>query len=136
MDKLLIVDDELSVREVLADGLATFGYDTRMAGSAAGFAMLAPHRLETAVRYELYVRLDTHLADDLDARLDQALCDNPHYRLCRELGQLDAAVVVPVGPDAQSRFLDRLRAQGRRLGDIKPAALTDQDGWRATFGVD
>ena len=98
--------------------------------------MLAPHRLEPAVRYELYVHVDPHPADGFDARLDQALCDNPHYRLCRELGQLDAAVVVAVGPDAQSRFLDRLRAQGRRLGDIKPAALSDQEGWRATFGVD
>ena len=108
----------------------------KRAGSESGFAMLAPHRLEPAVRYELHVHVDPHPADGFDARLDQALCDNPHYRLCRELGQLDAAVVVAVGPDAQSRFLDRLRAQGRRLGDIKPAALSDQDGWRATFGVD
>ena len=107
----------------------------RQAGSESGFAMLAPHRVDQVVRYELYVHLAAPPADGLEARLDQALSDNPHYRLCRELGQLDAAVVVPVGADAQSRFLDRLRAQGRRLGDIKPAALSDQVGWRATFGV-
>jgi hypothetical protein len=108
----------------------------RQAGSESGFAMLAPHRVAQGVRYELYVHLDTPPADGLEVRLDEALCDNPHYRLCRELGQLDAAVVVPVGADAQSRFLDRLRAQGRRLGDIKPAALSDQNGWRATFDAD
>lgn len=33
--KLLIVDDELSVREILAEGLSSFGYDTEMAGSMA-----------------------------------------------------------------------------------------------------
>jgi putative nucleotidyltransferase with HDIG domain len=32
--RLLIVDDELSVREILAEGMAAFGYDTLMAGSA------------------------------------------------------------------------------------------------------
>jgi response regulator RpfG family c-di-GMP phosphodiesterase len=33
--RVLIVDDELSVREILAEGLATFGYQTPMAGSAS-----------------------------------------------------------------------------------------------------
>jgi len=32
--RLLIVDDELSVREILAEGLASFGFDTVTAGSA------------------------------------------------------------------------------------------------------
>jgi hypothetical protein len=104
-------------------------------GGESTFAMLAPHRADRATRYELYVHLDAPVADDTEARLEQALCDNPHYRLCRELGQLDAAVLVPVNADAQARFLERLRAQGHRLGDIKPATLSDQDGWRVTFGV-
>jgi response regulator RpfG family c-di-GMP phosphodiesterase len=40
--KLLIVDDELSVREILAEGLASFGYVTRMAaGSEEAFGSLA-----------------------------------------------------------------------------------------------
>ncbi len=108
----------------------------KQTGSESGFAMLAPHRAGPVTRYELYVHFDASLAEGLEAQLDQALCGNPHYRLCRELGQLDAAVAVPVGPDARTRFLDRLRSQGRRLGDIKPAALSDEDGWRTTFGVD
>jgi putative two-component system response regulator len=33
--RVLVVDDELSVREILAEGLATFGYETPTAGSAA-----------------------------------------------------------------------------------------------------
>ena len=99
------------------------------------FAMLAPHCDDRATRYELYFHRDEPAADDIEARLEQALCDNPHYRLCRELGQLDAAVLVSVNADAQARFLERFRAQGRRLGDIKPTALSDQDGWRVTFGV-
>jgi hypothetical protein len=105
-------------------------------GDAPLFAMLAPHRLRQSARYELYVSCEASRADELAARLDQALCENPHYRLCRDLGQLDAAGVVPVDADAQARCLERLQAQGRRLGDIKPAALSDQDGWRATFAVD
>lgn len=34
-ERLLVVDDELSVREILAEGLASCGYETRMAASAA-----------------------------------------------------------------------------------------------------
>ena len=104
-------------------------------GGASTFAMLAPHRADRATRYELYFHGDEPAAEVIQAGLEQALCDNPHYRLCRELGQLDAAVLVPVNADAQVRFLERLRAQGRRLGDIKSTALSDQDGWRVTFGV-
>ncbi|MDH3785339.1 MAG: response regulator, partial [Acidobacteriota bacterium] len=34
-NRLLIVDDELSVREILAEGLASFGYDARPVGNVA-----------------------------------------------------------------------------------------------------
>ncbi len=118
---------EVFVSDVLQQLLGQAGEST--------FAMLAPHRADRATRYELYVHRDGPAAAATEVRLEQALCDNPHYRLCRELGQLDAATIVPVDADAQARFLERLRAQGRRLGDIKPAALSDQDGWRVTFGV-
>jgi len=39
--RILVVDDELSVRELLADALDAFGYDVRIAGSAAeGFKVV------------------------------------------------------------------------------------------------
>jgi len=34
--RLLVVDDELAIREVLADGLSVFGYNVRVASDAAG----------------------------------------------------------------------------------------------------
>lgn len=107
----------------------------RRAGTSHVFAMLAPHRAGTSARYELYVQVDPPHSEVSEADLERALCENPHYRLCRDLGQLDAAVVMPVGKDARTRCLERLRMQGRRLGDIKPAALSDKVGWRATFGI-
>jgi len=38
--------------------------------------------------------------------------------------------ICEVGPGAAARYVERMRARGARLGDIKPAALSPLDGWR------
>ena len=56
--RLLIVDDELSVREVLADGLATFGYETDIA--AAGVvteSVLQLYRYEGNGNWQSFISL-------------------------------------------------------------------------------
>ena len=65
--------------------------------------------------------------------LDQKLCENPHYAYCRSLGQLlkpRLFIVSGVGFDAYSREMMR---RGMRLGDIKPIALSPDDGWSHRF---
>jgi hypothetical protein len=96
---------------------------------AAPFAMLAPECDNGAWRYALF--LDFESARPVDApALDAALCANPHYALCRRLGQLSAPKIIPVR-NAYARFTTAEVARGMRLGDIKPAALSQRTDWAA-----
>jgi hypothetical protein len=96
-----------------------------------GFAMLAPESSGEMARYELYC--DAVLPEAFAAELDESLRENPHYELCRRLGQLGPIAVVTVPGDAAGRFLERMGAAGGRLGDVKPTPLSDLDGWRGIF---
>jgi hypothetical protein len=106
--------------EKLSDGFV--GDVLRRLLPGAAFAMLAPE----GVGYTLFASRAVDAAV-----LDRALCDNPHYVHCRRLGQLRVVRVAVVGDDAYRQYVDRLNAGGRRLGEIKPAALSPLNGWRA-----
>lgn len=93
------------------------------------FAMLAPEGDGTRGHYALL--WDCGPAPD-EAQLDRLLCQNPHYDWCRRLGQLERARVVPAGPCAFQRYIERLGPQ-RRLGELKPPALAQEGGWTAWF---
>ena len=97
----------------------------RRLGAAGEFCLLAPEGLG----YTLY----TTAAVMPDA-LDAALCESYHYRYCRDLGQLRQADVMRITGDAHRAYLDRLTADGMRLGDIKPAVLSKKSGWKPWFG--
>ena len=113
--------------EKLSDGFVT----AVLAGlvPAAPFAMLAPD----GGGYALF--LEGPASPDLAGRLERALCANPHYRHCRNLGQLAAARVVPVAAGAYGRFAERLIQGGTRLGDIKPASLSGLADWRQSLDI-
>ena len=102
-------------------------------GIAPRFAMLAPDE-EGPTGYVLYLETEgsppAHLAEKLDAELSA----NPHYRLCRALGQLAAVRVQRLEKDAYSRYLEHCRRRGQRLGDVKPLALSPWSGWGEVFG--
>jgi hypothetical protein len=95
------------------------------------FALLAPAE-EGPAGYILYLEADDRPAD-LAERLDKELSANPHYRLCRTLGQLAAARIHRIERDAYSRYLDFCRRRGQRIGDVKPLALSPLPGWREVF---
>lgn len=95
-----------------------------MAGRSA-FAMLAPD----GDRYTLYIE---GAAPDA-AIIECALCANPHYRYCRELGQLNVCRVYEVAAGAHVTFIRRMSEMGLRLGDIKPASLSKLSGWSDWF---
>jgi hypothetical protein len=101
---------------------------------APRFALLAPagegrYAAGGTAHYALYVESPDPLPHDLASVLDDELAANPHYRLCRDLGQLARVSVVPVGPGATARYLERCRRDGQRLGDVKPLALSGRTGW-------
>jgi hypothetical protein len=71
----------------------------------------------------------------LGETLEAELALNPNYAHCVRLGQLRSAAVARVDAAAAGRYLERLRQSGRRLGNIKPAALSTLTGWRGWFGM-
>jgi hypothetical protein len=89
------------------------------------FAMLAPD----GPGYTLFVEADS-LPPELAARLDEALRVNPHYAWARDVGQIGPISVLRVNRGAQAIYLDAEQRRGRRLGEVKGVALSDQDGWR------
>jgi len=92
-------------------------------GIAPRFAMLAPAE-GGPTGYTLYIEVeDTQLAD-LGRMVDEELSANPHYRLCRALGQLAEVRVQRLEKDAYSRYLEHCRKRGQRMGDVKPLALS------------
>jgi hypothetical protein len=95
------------------------------------FALLAPDVDETGCRYTLYLQ---GKANPRSATLlDQALCRNPHYAYCRQLGQLMPARVFQVRGGAYESFVRRAAGRGARIGDIKPAVLSQETGWSNCF---
>ena len=110
-------------------------------GSRIRFAMLAPDDDPIAPRYDLLIEPHpspsgdaawlASVQDAIAARLDASLGENPHYALCRKLGQLAAPRVVAIREGAERRVLSERARRGQRLGDIKPTALAREPGWRS-----
>ncbi len=89
------------------------------------FCLLAPKQKQ----YCLY----TTAAGITDDVLDKALRESYHYNYCRQLGQLEKAQVVIVSGEPQKVYIQRLVADGMRIGDIKPAYLTKKTQWEDWF---
>ena len=121
--------------EKLAEHFVTRALATACAacGCAPPFAMLAPER-DATDRWSYTLFAEGELPPELPARLDAELRANPHYALCRDLGQLGPVTCVPV-TDGYQIFSAASAAPGRRLGDIKPQALSPRTDWRARFSA-
>jgi hypothetical protein len=100
----------------------------RTCGVGTAFAMLAPEIREDRQNYTLFVEGDS--PDDLAPQLDRELQANPHYALCRTLGQLGPVQLCRIASGAAERFLQVAAAEGRKLGDVKPASLSARADWR------
>ena len=98
------------------------------AGVQPAFAMLAPRLTGGALHYCLFVENSDINGQPLAEALEAELCENPHYALCRKLGQLGSAGVQGVS-GAYEKYCGRLAQSEMRLGDIKPAALSSKTDW-------
>lgn len=94
-------------------------------GISREFCLLAPF----GKRYRLY----TTAGSVSSGALDNALRDGYHYDYCRSLGQLEQAEVVVVTGDPHKNYIEKLSADGMRIGDIKPAVLSNKSGWENCF---
>jgi hypothetical protein len=94
------------------------------------FALLAPAS-DGRRGYLLFVDaadLPAAAAAQTAARADTALCTNPQYAYARKLGQL-AALEIRRCVRPLETWQRKCVARGLRLGDIKPPALSSDDGW-------
>jgi GH3 auxin-responsive promoter len=101
-------------------------------GLVPRFALLAPAD-SPPVGYTLYLDATDPPPPGLAAIVDGELAASPPYRLCRALGQLAPVTLVVAGESASSRYLERCRQRGQRLGDVKALALSPQGGWAEVF---
>lgn len=99
------------------------------------FAMLAPEESEGHAGYALCLHDAAPAEANLAERLDRSLRANPHYDLCRRLGQLRPVRIVTVSADAEERVCRERARRGQRLGDIKPTALARELGWPAHLAL-
>ncbi len=106
---------EAFVARALADIFGAFA-------PQVAFAQLAAEQ-GAPPRYRLLLECRADPPAELAQRLDRALCANPHYAYCRRLGQLGEIEVRRLAAGAHADYLERHRRMGRRLGEIKPAAL-------------
>ena len=97
------------------------------------FAMLAPDRRGERIGYTVYLESEEAPPPEFAALLDDALSENPQYAYCRRLGQLAPAAVFRISSRAQHTYLENCGRQGRRLGEIKPSALSCESGWSDVF---
>lgn len=95
----------------------------------AAFLMLAP--ADDGSSYILISETLSASSTILASEVDDLLQKNPHYRYCRELGQLNPVRVVLAPSHAGARYLQRCVALGQRAGDVKPAALHRERGWES-----
>ena len=102
-------------------------------GVAPRFALLAPEPASHPPRYVLYTDA-AGPAPGLEPAVEAELSRNPCYRDAVALGQLAPVRVIRVAEGAAERYLERCRALGQRLGDVKPLALSRVAGWRAVLG--
>jgi hypothetical protein len=119
--------------EKLAETFVTRAIETACAavGFSTHFAMLAPDAEDTGRwSYALFVEGTAPL--ELPALLDTELRKNPHYALCRDLGQLGPPRCFGVA-GAYERFCRASVATGQRLGDIKPRSLSPRPDWRTNL---
>lgn len=101
-------------------------------GLAPRFAMLAPDSDSQEARsYTLFIEGDS--PPELVERLDDELRENPHYALCRDLGQLGPLRCFQIVSNAYRTFCEVSCSQALRVGDIKPQALSSRSDWRSHF---
>ena len=98
---------------------------------APRFAMLAPESEAGRWHYTLFIQGGTPAA--LAAKLDTELRGNPHYALCRDVGQLGPLQVSCVTSGAYQIICATAAAEGRRLGEVKPQSLSPCPDWRRRF---
>jgi hypothetical protein len=97
--------------------------------------MLAPEPAGGRDGYALFIQpgAGEGIPPGLAPALDHALAANPHYRYCRDLGQLAPVRVCVMRRNGYAAYVAECRRRGQRLGDVKASPLSRHAGWAAVF---
>lgn len=116
--------------EKLSEAFVTRAIEAACArcGLALRFAMLAPETDAGRCHYTLFIEGPS--SPSLAAGLDAELSANPHYALCRELGQLGAPQIFQAATGAYEVYCAIAVTEGRRMGEVKPQCLSTRTDWR------
>ena len=106
----------------------------RVSGSSPRYALLAPDTEANGVHYTLH--WEGECPPGLAARVDESLRQNPNYAWCRAFGQLQTCRAFHIRAGGYKTFVAHEMKRGRRLGEIKPAALSCDTGWSQRFSGD
>ena len=130
-------EDRVSDRrgEKLTEGHVAGALERALAPLDLGvaFAMLAPDEGDSTPAYTLYLESRRPPPPELGPWIERRLEENPHYRYCRSLGQLEPLRIFRVEGGAHAVYVAHCHRAGQRLGDIKPAALSAESGWGRRF---
>jgi hypothetical protein len=120
--------------EKLAEGFVVSVFSQLFRGhhTRPSFAMLAPDLDENGHHYTLYASADIPTGE-IDNELDRLLSANPHYKYCRQIGQLSRPRVFRVSGNAYEAYCRRLQRMQKCLGEIKPVALSLLGDWSTEF---
>ncbi len=118
---------EAFVARAFAAAVASLGKPPR-------FLMLAPSPASTPPHYTIFLEADFPPLP-FTAALEQALRENPHYALCRDLGQLGPVQVQAIAGGGYERYTTAEISRGARLGEIKPVALSLRTDWHQHFAL-
>lgn len=95
------------------------------------FTLLAPDENRAGCCYTLYVEGD--VPNEIDQRLEKLLRESFHYDWCRKLGQLQPLRIFRIEHGGYETYIVRQRLNGKRIGEIKPCALSSNDDWSKYF---
>jgi len=95
------------------------------------FALLAPDDSFEGCCYTLYI--EGELVGEVAEKLEKKLCENIHYAWCRKLGQLQPPRIFSIKNGGYEAYVGRQQLAGKRMGEIKPCALSKENGWSQYF---
>ena len=95
------------------------------------FVLLAPDDSTLGCCYTLYI--EGNIAGEIAEQLERILCKNIHYAWCRKLGQLQPPRIFSIESGGYETFITRQQFGGKRMGEIKPCALSIENGWTQHF---
>jgi hypothetical protein len=93
------------------------------------FALLAPNMDRNRYNFFLEGSASTEVLD----HFEKTLHENPHYALCRKLGQLKPIRCIQIPNNAYNTFVRVQTGNGARVGEVKPTFLSARSDWETVF---